>query len=265
MTTDFSGTTALITGASSGLGAAFAIGFARRGADVVLVARREDRLLELAERIEHEHGVRATPVALDLARPDAHTALRAALDNRGIRVQTLVNSAGFGVKGAFVDADPARIAAMVQLNVAAVVAITREFLPELVRDGRGALVNIASTAAYQPCPDMAVYGASKSFVLSFTEALAYETRESSLRVLALSPGATSTEFFDVVGTRDAAVGRFQTPEQVVALTLNRLDRLRPPASVVSGRANALTSTLVRFLPRSLALATSGRVLAESAR
>ncbi|MBM7831770.1 short-subunit dehydrogenase [Agromyces cerinus] len=265
MTIDFTGTTALITGASSGLGTAFAIAFARRGADVVLVARREDRLRELAERIEREHGVRAKPIALDLARPDAHTALRAALDERGIRIHTLVNNAGFGVKGAFVDADPARIAEMVQLNVASVVAITREFLPDLVRVGRGALVNVASTAAYQPCPDMAVYGASKSFVLSFTEALAYETRASSLRVLALSPGATSTEFFDVVGTHDAAVGSFQTPEQVVALTLRRLDRRRPPASVVSGRANALTSALVRFMPRRLALAASGRVLAEQAR
>ena len=262
MTIDYTGTTALITGASSGLGTAFAIEFARRGADVVLVARREERLRELAERIEREHGVRATPIALDLARPDAHAALRAALDDRGIRIGTLVNNAGFGVKGAFVDADPARIAEMVQLNVASLVAITREFLPDLVREGRGALVNVASTAAYQPCPDMAVYGASKSFVLSFTEALAYESRESSLRVLALSPGATRTEFFDVVGTDDAAVGGFQSPEQVVTLALRRLDRGRTPASVVSGRANALTSTLVRFMPRRLALSASGRVLAD---
>ena len=112
---------------------------------------------------------------------------------------------------------------------------------------------------------MAVYGASKSFVLNFTEALAYEARASSLRVLAFSPGATRTEFFDVVGTGDAAVGSFQTPEQVVELALRSLDRRRTPASVVSGRANALTSTLVRFMPRRLALAVSGRVLAEPKR
>jgi short-subunit dehydrogenase len=260
MTIDFTDTTALITGASSGLGTAFAIEFARRGADVVLVARREERLRELAERIERDHGVRATPIALDLARPDAHTTLRAALDERGIRIDTLVNNAGFGVKGAFANADPARIAEMVQLNVASLVAITREFLPDLLREGRGALVNIASTGAYQPCPDMAVYGASKSFVLNFTEALAYETRASSLRVLALSPGATRTEFFDVVGSGDAAVGSFQTPEQVVALAFRRLDRRRRSASVVSGRFNALTSTLVRLMPRRLALAASGRAL-----
>lgn len=263
MTTDFTGTTALITGASSGLGSEFATQLARRGADVVLVARRDDRLRDLARRIEHEHGVTATPIALDLARPDAASTLRAELEGRGIRVQTLVNNAGFGMKGAFAEADASRIAELVQVNVAALVSIAREFLPDMVRDGRGALVNIASTAAYQPCPNMAVYGASKAFVLSFTEALAYETRSSGLRVLALSPGATRTEFFDVVGTENAAVGRFRTTEQVVSLALRRLDRRRTPASVVSGRANALTSRLVGFMPRRLALGASGRVLSSS--
>ncbi|MFE6964198.1 SDR family NAD(P)-dependent oxidoreductase [Agromyces sp. NPDC057679] len=265
MTTDFSGTTALVTGASSGLGAEFATQLARRGADIVLVARREDRLRELADRIEREHGVRATPIALDLARPEAAAELRAALDERGIQVQTLVNNAGFGMRGLFAEADPSRIAELVQVNVAALVALTREFLPDLVRAGRGALVSVASTGAYQPCPNMAVYGASKAFVLSFTEALAYETRGSGLRVLALSPGATRTEFFDVVGTERAAVGRFRTTEQVVELALGRIDRRRAPASVVSGRANAITSKLVGFMPRRLVLTMSGRVLAGSAR
>ncbi|MFF2493533.1 SDR family NAD(P)-dependent oxidoreductase [Agromyces sp. NPDC058064] len=264
MTIDFTATAALITGASSGLGTEFALQLARRGADVVLVARREDRLRELAERIEREHGVRATPIALDLARPGAAAMLRAELDERGIRIQTLVNNAGFGMKGAFVDADAARVDELVQLNVAALVSITRAFLPDLVEDGRGALVNIASTGAYQPCPNMAIYGASKAFVLSFTEAIAYETRESGLRVLTLSPGATRTEFFDVVGTEDAAVGRFRTTEQVVSLALDRLDRRRTPASVVSGRANSLMSRLVGVMPRRLVLAASGRVLADSA-
>jgi short-subunit dehydrogenase len=123
------------------------------------------------------------------------------------------------------------------------------------------LVNIASTGAYQPCPNMAVYGATKAFVLSFTEALAYEARDSGLGVLALSPGATRTEFFDVVGTPDAAVGRFQTPEQVVALAFRELDRRDAPPSVVSGRINAVTARLVGMMPRRLALSISGRVLA----
>jgi short-subunit dehydrogenase len=260
MTIDYRGTAALITGASSGLGAEFAAQLARRGADLVLVARREDRLRELAERLEREHGVRAVPVALDLASPDAPRELRTRLDELGIRVGTLVNNAGFGMKGAFAEADPARIGEMVQLNVAALVALTREFLPEMMRSGRGALVNIASTAAYQPCPNMALYGATKAFVLSFTEALAHETRASGLRVLALSPGATRTEFFEVVGTESAAVGRFQTPAQVVSLAFGRLDRRRMPLSAVSGAGNAASAVFARIMPRRLTLAVSGRVL-----
>ncbi|WP_394555014.1 SDR family NAD(P)-dependent oxidoreductase [Agromyces sp. MMS24-JH15] len=261
MTKDHRGTTALITGASSGLGAEFAAQLARRGADLVLVARREDRLRDLADRLEREHGVRVTVLAQDLARADAAGALRAALDARGIRIQTLVTNAGFGMKGAFADADPARIGEMVQVNVASLVAITREFLPDLVADGRGALVSIASTAAYQPCPNMAVYGATKAFVLSFTEALRYETRGSGLDVLCLSPGATRTEFFDVVGGEGAAVGRMRTSEQVVALALRELDRRNPAPSIVSGASNAVAARLVRLVPRRFALAVSGRMLA----
>ncbi|WP_308798939.1 SDR family NAD(P)-dependent oxidoreductase [Agromyces silvae] len=260
MAKDYRGTTAIITGASAGLGAEFATQLAARGADVVLVARREDRLRELAGRLSGAHGVTATPIELDLAEPGSAAALRAALDERGIRPQTLVNNAGFGMKGAFAEADASRVDEMVAVNVAALVSLTREFLPDLVRDGRGALVNIASTAAYQPCPNMAVYGATKAFVLSLTEALAYETRASGLGVLALSPGATATEFFEVVGSADAAVGRFQTPDAVVRLALRRLDRMRMPLSVVSGVGNAVNATLARFIPRRLAVSVSGRVL-----
>ena len=261
MTMTYRGTTALITGASAGLGAEFARQLASRGADVVLVARREDRLAELAADMEASFGITATALPFDLTRGDAAAALRRELDARGIRVQTLVGNAGFGMKGAFVEADAARIDEMVQLNIATLVSITREFLPDLVADGRGALVNIASTAAYQPCPSMAAYGATKAFVLSFTEALAYETKDSPLRVLAVSPGATRTEFFDVVGTDEAAVGRLQKPAQVVGRALRELEGRRAPASFVSGGVNAMNARLVRLLPRRIALTVSGRVLA----
>jgi short-subunit dehydrogenase len=257
----YRGTTALVTGASAGLGTEFATRFAERGADVVLVARREDRLRALADELQRRHGITATVIGLDLALTDAPARLRRELDDRGIRLQSLVNNAGFGMKGGFAEADAARVAEMVQLNVAALVGISREFLPDMIADGRGVLVNIASTGAYQPCPNMAVYGATKAFVLSFSEALAYEARDSGLGVLALSPGATRTEFFDVVGTPDAAVGRFQTPEQVVALAFRELDRRDAPPSVVSGRINAVTARLVGMMPRRLALSISGRVLA----
>jgi short-subunit dehydrogenase len=256
----YRGTTALITGASSGLGMEFARQFAARGANVVLVARREDRLRELADRLEAEHRVTATPLAIDLAQPDAAPQVRRALDERGLGIQSLVNNAGFGMKGYLVDADPARVAEMVQVNVATLVALTRELLPDLVRSGNGALVSIASTGAYQPCPNMAVYGATKAFVLSFTEALAYETRDTGLSVLTVSPGATRTEFFDVVGTADAAVGRYQTTEQVVTRALHELDRANTPPSFVSGRLNAMMTKAAGFMPRRVTLSTAGRVL-----
>lgn len=260
MTRNHRGTTALITGASAGIGAEFAAQLARVGADLVLVARREDRLRELADRLSRDHGVTATPIALDLSRPDAAAALRRELDERGLRVHTLIGNAGFGMKGDFAVADADRVDEMVRVNVGALVSITREFLPGMLSDGRGVLVNIASTAAYQPCPNMAAYGATKAFVLSFTEAIAYEARGSGLGVLALSPGATRTEFFDVVGTPDAAVGRFKAPAQVVTRALRELDRRRPRASVVVGRGNAVAAWAARVMPRRLTLGMTGRVL-----
>lgn len=179
MSMTYRGTTALITGASAGLGVEYARQWAERGADVVLVARRVDRLKELAADLERRYGVTARPIAADLARPGAAAALRAELDGLGVPVHTLVNNAGFGTHGPFAGEDPARISEMIQLNVLAVTELTREFLPGLTADGRGALVTVASAAAYQPTPAMAVYGATKAFVLNFTEAVAYETRASS--------------------------------------------------------------------------------------
>ncbi|BBH69443.1 short-chain dehydrogenase [Actinoplanes sp. OR16] len=256
----YRGTHVLITGASSGLGAEFAAQFASRGADVVLVARREDRLRELAARLQRDHKITATPLALDLSQADAPAKLRTMLDGQRIRIQSLINNAGFGAKGPFADEDPARIQQMISLNVNVLVGLTREFLPDLVTAGSGVIVNVASTAAYQPCPQMAVYGATKAFVLSFTEALAYETRTSGLAVTTVSPGPTSTEFFDVVGTKDAAVGRFETAHQVVSRTMRELDRSRPRPSFVSGPLNTVTSAMATIMPRRVTLAVSGRAL-----
>ncbi|MEU8465250.1 SDR family oxidoreductase [Streptomyces sp. NPDC029003] len=260
MSITYRGTVALITGASAGLGAEFARQWAERGADLVLVARRLDRLEELAAGLEQRYGIRATAVAADLSLPGAGAALRAELDARGIRIQTLVNNAGFGSHGPFLEQDPAQIDRMIQLNVTAVAGLTRAFLPDLAADGRGALVTLASAAAYQPTPAMAVYGATKAFVLSLTEAIAYETRRSPLRVLAVSPGPTSTEFFDVVGSRDAAVGRMATPEQVVTTARRALERSSTPPSVIYGLGNRLSALASALAPRRLTLAVAGRAL-----
>jgi short-subunit dehydrogenase len=262
MARNHAGTTAIITGASSGLGAEFARTLAARGANFVLVARREDRLIALADELAAAHGVAVHPLALDLAAPGAADAVATCVRERGLSVDSLVNNAGFGMHGALAEADATRIDEQVRLNVGALVALTRAFLPEMTASGLGILVNIASTAAFQPVPFMATYGATKAFVLSFTEAVAFETRDSGLRVTALAPGATRTEFFDVVGTEGARVGDYQTPEEVVATAMRALDARRTPPSVVSGGRNAATALMARIMPRSIVTPMTARLMAN---
>ncbi len=259
MTLELSGTVALVTGASSGLGAEFARRLAERGADLVLVARREDRLRSLAGELSRDHGTVCTVIALDLTLPDAVPSLVARLAAADIRLSTLVNNAGFGNHGTVVSIDEERLLDEVRLNVTAVVALSRAFLPELLSSGRGALVNVASTAAFQPIPRMAVYAATKAFVLSFTEALWFEAKGSGLRVLALCPGPTETEFFDVAHNEDALFGALQSAEQVVGTAMKALDRRRPPASVISGTMNTIQARSVGLAPRRFVLDLVGRM------
>ncbi len=256
---DHRGTTALVTGASSGIGSEFARQLAARGADVVLVARRADRLESLAAELREAHGITAHVVPADLSEPRPGAALARRLAARGIEVDTLVANAGFGTYGVFAEEDGARLADEIAVNVAAVVDLAHAFYPGMLVRGRGALVTVASTAAYQPVPRMAVYGATKAFVLSFTEALWFEARRSGLRVLALSPGATESEFFDIADNGDRFGTRRQSAAEVVALAMRVLDRRRGPASVVSGTGNRLASLVARLAPRRLVIAGAGRI------
>jgi short-subunit dehydrogenase len=259
---DFTAQTTLVTGASSGIGAAFARALAKRGSDVILVARRIDRLQELASELEREHGVRATPIALDLSRRGAGQALAGEVAARGLTVTGLVNNAGFGTDGPFHEEDPDRLQDEITVDVANVVDISRAFIGPLRQAGRGILVNVASMAAYLPGPDMAVYSACKAFVLNFTEALWFESRSSGLRVLSLAPGLTRTEFFDDLAG-GAYQGSYQTPEQVVETGLRSLDRGNRRPSVVSGRGNAIAAGAGRFFTRRRAVLLSGAFGARS--
>ncbi|GAA0225205.1 SDR family oxidoreductase [Cryptosporangium japonicum] len=251
---DFRNQTALITGASAGIGAEFARRLASRGANLVLVARRRDRLDELAAELRSAHGVAVEVVPFDLARPDAGRALRRIVTQP---VHVVVNNAGFGNYGPFVAEDPDRLAAMIQVNIAALTDVSHAFLPAMIEAGEGTLLNIASVAAYAPTPSMPVYGATKAYVLNFTEALAYQLRTTKIRVLVYSPGATESEFFDVVGTRDAGGGRWQTPAQVVTGALRALDG-RSPSAVASFPNRAMVS-IARLLPRRWSLNLGGRL------
>lgn len=258
---DYRGQTTLITGASSGLGEEFARRLAARGSHLVLVARRADRLEKLAAELSAAHGVEVASVPMDLGADRIADALLEELARRGITVTSLVNNAGFGTFGPLHQQDPARLRQELAVNVGAVVDISRAFIGPLRAHGKGVLVNVASMAAYQPIPQMAVYGATKAFVLSFTEALWHESQGTGLRVLALSPGATKTEFFDVVGTSEVNGGtRFQTCEEVVRTALAALDRKNPGPSVISGALNRVMAVGGRLLSRRQMVNSVGRLM-----
>ncbi|MET9881427.1 SDR family oxidoreductase [Actinacidiphila glaucinigra] len=259
---DYRGQTTLITGASAGLGAEFARRLAARGSDLVLVARREDRLKKLAKELSDEHGVTASVITADLSLPHAGSTLVEEIDRLGLQITSLINNAGFGTYGPFHGQDPNRLRDEITVNVASVVDISRAFIERLRQAGNGILINVASNAAYQPNPRLAVYGATRAFVLNFTEALWFESAGTGLKVLALSPGPTQTEFFDVIGTMNASGGTaaFQTPGQVVETALHTLDRRNPPPSIVSGRRNHLMALSVRLLTRRRAVLTVGAMM-----
>jgi short-subunit dehydrogenase len=235
----------LITGASAGLGAEFARQCAARGESLALVARRRDRLEALAKEI----GVDVHIFAADLAPPGAAFSLIAEIEAEGLGVDTLINNAGFGLAGKFADKPIARQSEMIDLNVRALVELCHLVLPAMRERGKGAICNVASTAAFQPGPNMAVYYATKAFVLSFTEALHHELKGSGIKVSALCPGPTTTEFGSVAGTNiSSALDRITgNAENVVRTGLAGLDRNK--AVVIPGIPNKATAQISRFLPR----------------
>ncbi|GAA4674236.1 SDR family NAD(P)-dependent oxidoreductase [Frondihabitans cladoniiphilus] len=251
-------TTALITGASTGIGAAFARRLAEDGLDLVLVARSADKLELLASEVRASTGVSVTVLPKDLGARDAPAELAAECERLGLDVDFLLNNAGFGTHGLVADADPAHLADEVRLNCATLTELTARFLPAMTARGRGTIVNVASNAAFQPLPQMAVYGATKAFVLSFTEALWHEAKGTGVRVLALCPGPTDTPFFEIAG-EDFAGANKRTTDQLIATAKRALARNQP--SVVDGLGNAALARLgTRLLPKRLLLLAAEKVV-----
>lgn len=244
----------LVTGASAGLGAEFARQCAARGEELVLVARRRDRLDALAAEI----GGKAHVFTLDLAAPGAPQSLIDAIVAEGFAVDTLINNAGFGLFGRFAERPPERLTEMIDLNVRALVELCHLVLPGMRERGRGAICNVASTAAFQAGPNMAVYYASKAFVLSFTEALHHELKGSGIRVSALCPGPTATEFGEVAGMKGELPSWVRGEAgAVVRAGLRGLDRNK--AVVIPGLPNKATAQANRFVPRALVRRVVGAI------
>jgi short-subunit dehydrogenase len=233
----------LVTGASAGLGAEFARQCAARGDEVVLVARREDRLRALAEEIG-----RAQVLAADLAVPGASEKLIDGLGARGLSVACLINNAGFGLAGKFAELPLARQRQMLDLNVSALTELCRLVLPGMQERRQGAILNVASTGAFQAGPGIAVYFATKAYVLSFTEALHQELKGSGIKVSALCPGPTATEFGEVAGITSQSFGALSADARsVVAAGLRGLQRNK--AVIIPGFTNKLSAQSNRLIPR----------------
>jgi short-subunit dehydrogenase len=251
---------ALVTGASSGLGADFARELARRGAGLTLVARREDRLRALQRELEGGHGAEVQVVALDLNDPDAPDRLLADTRARGRPVDVLVNNAGFGLYGPFSKLDWERERAMLELDMIVPVHLTKLFLPGMLERGRGWVLNIASIGAYQPSPLYASYSAAKSFILNFTEALSYELRGSGVRATALSPGIVATEFLHVSGQQATRYQRMTMMDSPTVARLGIEAMLKGRPSLVPGRLNAASVWSNRLLPRRVSAALAHRLM-----
>ncbi|HWO66033.1 MAG TPA: SDR family NAD(P)-dependent oxidoreductase [Umezawaea sp.] len=251
MTIDHRSQTVLLTGASSGIGAAFATALAARGADLVLVARRADRLESMAVELRRAHDVRVETIPFDLSHPTAGSDLRQAVADRGTAITSLINNAGFGTFGPFVDADPERLALEIAVDVAAPVQLTAAFAPQMLSAANGFIINVASVSACLPSPRMAVYGAAKAFVLSFSESLWTELRGTGLTAFAVCPGATTTDFTTGMGAGADVLtsGRTRTPDDVVATALAHLQRRNPGPVVIDGRSNRLALAMSRLATR----------------
>jgi len=252
----YAGKTSLVTGASSGIGKALAADLASRGSNLILTARSGDRLESLAAELRAAHGVKVEVIALDLSLEGAAGRLHTEVAARGLSVDLLVNNAGFGKWGPFLGDDLPTLAEMMNLNMRAVVELCHAFLPSLVARGDSAILNIGSTASFIPVPWSAVYGATKAFILSFSEALNYEFRDKGVHVAVLCPGNTASNFAAVANAKaKKPEGSDASAESVAKVGLDAL--LQGRCAVIPGLSNQSVAILPRVLTRQRTLAIAG--------
>lgn len=245
-------TTALITGASAGIGAAFAQELAARRTNLVLIARSAEKLEQLAQKLQQQYQIQVTVITQDLTVPAAAKTVFADVTQKGIIIDLLINNAGLGEYGDFAELDGEQQVKMIQLNILALVDLTHQFLPGMRQRRSGSIINMSSTAAFQPMPYFSVYAATKAFILSFSEALWAENKSYGVHILAVCPGPTETNFFKEADfpeqLANIAAQNYTPTEVVVREALQALDKKQP--SVIPGNiGNQLIANLHRFLPR----------------
>jgi short-subunit dehydrogenase len=255
--------TALITGASSGIGETFARELAAKKNNLVLVARSQDKLASLATELSAKYDIKTEVISQDLTELAAGQKVFDAVQAKGLVIDLLINNAGFGDYGAFSDRPLDKQIAMVQLNITAVVELTGLFLPQMQQRGDGAIINVSSIAGFQPIPYMSVYAATKAFILNYTEALWAENKDknNNVKILVVCPGPTESEFYNRADFPDSATGLNSTTmaksEKVVQESLQALEKDRSTV-VAGGFTNQIIANLPRFVPRDLLVSTVGK-------
>ena len=259
---NWQGKWAVVTGASAGIGWQLASQLAAGGANLVLTARRTERLTQLAGELRERHKIQTELFPADLSQPQAPEELFRFIEQKRLPIDVLINNAGFGAYGRFHETDRQRLLEMVQVNVASVVNLTHLFLPAMVERRSGYVMIVASTAAFQPVPYISTYAATKGFDLLFAEGIAEEVRRHGVNICALCPGSTASEFFQVAGQPSHMGGRTkETAEKVARVGLQALAAGRP--RVISGTRNWLGVEMQRLAPRSLVTRVAARMFAPS--
>ncbi|MEO0747967.1 MAG: SDR family oxidoreductase [Pseudomonadota bacterium] len=250
--------TALITGASAGIGAEFARYHARKGGDLVIVARRQEPLDALKAELESLHDITVTVIAMDVGTPEQATALYEAIKAKGIEIDVLINNAGFGGHGAFLDRDLAKDQAMIDLNVGALVTLSHHVGQEMKARGKGKMLQVSSTAAFQPGPYQATYFATKAFVSSFSQAIDEEMRPHGVTSTALCPGLVNTEFVAVADLEGTGLAKQKgaTPASVAKVGYDAMMR-GDLISINEARLNVMMNWIIPLLPRRTVLKTVG--------